>query len=97
MCVYIDMGVCGEQLLLALSILLLRYRCLSGQSVGAVIDGLYIFCRYDGQTFVKPPEVLARDRLLGAYEVIVMGIGHTSFFDLGSLAFCSRALVVWAL
>ncbi|DBA82556.1 hypothetical protein WJX79_009289 [Trebouxia sp. C0005] len=24
---------------------------------------------YDGQTFVKPPEVLARDRLLGAYEV----------------------------
>ena len=26
-------------------------------------------CRYDGQTFVKPPEVLARDRLLGSYEV----------------------------
>ena len=26
-------------------------------------------CRYDGQTFVKPPEVLARDRLLGTYEV----------------------------
>ena len=24
---------------------------------------------YDGQTFVKPPEVLARDRLLGTYEV----------------------------
>jgi hypothetical protein len=24
---------------------------------------------YDGQTFVKPPEVLARDRLLGSYEV----------------------------
>lgn len=24
---------------------------------------------YDGQVFVKPPEVLARDRLLGAYEV----------------------------
>lgn len=24
---------------------------------------------YDGQTFVKPPAVLARDRLLGAYEV----------------------------
>ena len=23
---------------------------------------------YDGQTFVKPPSVLARDRLLGAYE-----------------------------
>lgn len=23
---------------------------------------------YDGQLFVKPPEVLARDRLLGAYE-----------------------------
>ena len=25
--------------------------------------------RYDGQVFVKPPEVLARDRLLGTYEV----------------------------
>ena len=24
---------------------------------------------YDGQLFVKPPEVLARDRLLGSYEV----------------------------
>eukprot|EP00793_Prasinoderma_coloniale_P005932 PRCOL_00004406-RA len=24
---------------------------------------------YDGQTFVKPPEVLARDRLMGTYEV----------------------------
>ena len=24
---------------------------------------------YDGQTFLKPPEVLARDRLLGTYEV----------------------------
>lgn len=24
---------------------------------------------YDGQQFVKPPEVLARDRLLGTYEV----------------------------
>jgi hypothetical protein len=26
------------------------------------------FPRYDGQTFVKPPEVLTRDRLLGMYE-----------------------------
>jgi hypothetical protein len=26
-------------------------------------------CRYDGQTFVKPPEVLTRDRLLATYEV----------------------------
>lgn len=26
-------------------------------------------CRYDGQVFVKPPEVLARDRLLGSYTV----------------------------
>ena len=25
--------------------------------------------RYDGQVFVKPPEVLTRDRLLGTYEV----------------------------
>lgn len=30
-------------------------------------------CRYDGQIFVKPPEVLARDRLLGMY-VRVIGV-----------------------
>jgi hypothetical protein len=30
---------------------------------------------YDGQTFVKPPEVLARDRLLGTYEVGEEGRG----------------------
>ena len=28
---------------------------------------------YDGQVFVKPPEVLARDRLLGSYEVRQQG------------------------
>ena len=30
---------------------------------------------YDGQTFVKPPPVLARDRLLGTYEVRKRGGG----------------------
>ena len=30
---------------------------------------LVVCCRYDGQVFVKPPEVLTRDRLLGTYEV----------------------------
>lgn len=25
--------------------------------------------RYDGQLFVKPPEILGRDRLLGTYQV----------------------------
>ena len=33
-------------------------------------------CRYDGQIFVKPPEVLARDRLLGAYEVRLASASH---------------------
>ena len=32
-------------------------------------EGAISLHRYDGQTFVKPPEVLARDRLLGTYEV----------------------------
>lgn len=40
--------------------------------------------RYDGQVFVKPPEVLTRDRLLGTYEVkpvlarlrLVLGVWH---------------------
>ena len=31
----------------------------------------------DGQTFVKPPEVLARDRLLGSYEVSVYALPST--------------------
>lgn len=30
---------------------------------------VFLLRRYDGQVFVKPPEVLARDRLLGTYEV----------------------------
>ena len=38
----------------------------AGQGVEAHLP---VFDRYDGQTFVKPPEVLARDRLLGTYEV----------------------------
>jgi hypothetical protein len=28
-----------------------------------------VLCRYDGQVFVKPPEVLTRDRLLSSYQV----------------------------
>jgi Conserved in the green lineage and diatoms 27 len=39
-----------------------------------MIDDTVVCCLqetgwYDGQQFVKPPEVLARDRLLGTYEV----------------------------
>lgn len=37
--------------------------------------------RYDGQVFVKPPEVLARDRLLGSYTVSL------SVIHLSSLVF----------
>ncbi|PIA33115.1 hypothetical protein AQUCO_04200106v1 [Aquilegia coerulea] len=28
---------------------------------------------YDGQMWVKPPEVLARDRLLGSYKIMIVG------------------------
>lgn len=31
---------------------------------------------YDGQLFVKPPEVLARDRLLGSYEVCQVSVSR---------------------
>ena len=42
---------------------------LAGNNADALMPELGSFCRYDGQTFVKPPEVLTRDRLLGTYEV----------------------------
>jgi len=48
---------------------------------------------YDGQVFVKPPEVLARDRLLGSYEVraaaadrhaVAAAAGRLPCFSMGS-------------
>ena len=43
---------------------------------------------YDGQVFVKPPEVLARDRLLGSYEVRC----GVSWMKLLSCYFCCPTL-----
>ena len=34
-----------------------------------LVHAMHRWRRYDGQVFVKPPEVLTRDRLLGTYEV----------------------------
>lgn len=42
---------------------------ISGGSRFSLFSIIFPGCRYDGQVFVKPPEVLARDRLLGTYEV----------------------------
>jgi hypothetical protein len=52
-------------------------------------------CRYDGQTFQKPPEVLARDRLLGSYEVKpkLALLKRTLLGTGGALAVCSILLV----
>lgn len=50
---------------------------------------------YDGQTFQKPPEVLARDRLLGSYEVKpkLALLKRTLLGTGGALAVCSVLLV----
>jgi len=49
---------------------------------------------YDGETFVKPPEVLTRDRLLGMYEVKpVMSKLRTTLIGTGAaLGVCAVAL-----
>mmetsp|Transcript_14026 Transcript_14026/g.39682 ORF Transcript_14026/g.39682 Transcript_14026/m.39682 type:complete len:308 (-) Transcript_14026:1725-2648(-) len=49
---------------------------------------------YDGQTFLKPPEVLARDRLLGTYEVkpIMAKLKLVTFGTVGGLLACVLAL-----
>lgn len=50
---------------------------------------------YDGQTYVKPPEVLARDRLLGTYEVnpVMKRLRYTMLSTGGSLVLCAALLI----
>lgn len=50
---------------------------------------------YDGQVFVKPPEVLARDRLLGTYEVkpTLMRLRNTLLATGGGLTISAVLLV----
>ncbi len=51
--------------------------------------------RYDGQVFVKPPEILARDRLVGTYEVkpVLERLKRTLLLTGGALLATSAALV----
>lgn len=52
-------------------------------------------CRYDGQTFVKPPEVLTRDRLLGTYEVKpTLARLKTTLLGTGSSLLVSAVLLI---
>jgi Conserved in the green lineage and diatoms 27 len=50
---------------------------------------------YDGERFVKPPEVLARDRLLGTYEVspVIRRLRKTMLSAGGSLVLATVLLV----
>ena len=52
---------------------------------------------YDGQTFLKPPEVLARDRLLGTYEVkpIMARLKLIVYGSVGGLAACILTLALF--
>jgi len=52
---------------------------------------------YDGQTFLKPPEVLARDRLLGTYEVkpIMSKLKLVLYGTLGGLVACALSLTLF--
>lgn len=50
--------------------------------------------RYDGQTFIKPPEVLTRDRLLGTYEVKpALGRLKTTLLGTGGVLLLSGSLL----
>lgn len=50
---------------------------------------------YDGQIFVKPPELLARDRLTGTYEVnpVMQRLRYTMISTGGALLVCAALLV----
>jgi len=50
---------------------------------------------YDGQLFVKPPEILARDRLLGSYQVKpVMNRLKQTLIGAGALLATATAVLV---
>ncbi len=50
--------------------------------------------RYDGQIFVKPPEVLTRDRLLSMYQVkpVLAKLRQTLLASAGALVFSTLVL-----
>ena len=52
---------------------------------------------YDGQIFLKPPEVLARDRLLGTYEVkpIITNLKLVMYGTVGGLFACFTTLFLF--
>jgi len=52
---------------------------------------------YDGQIFLKPPEVLARDRLLGTYEVkpILTNLKLVLYGTMGGLFACTLTLALF--
>ena len=52
---------------------------------------------YDGQTFLKPPEVLARDRLLGTYEVkpVMSRLKLICYGTAGGLLACFLSLALF--
>ena len=52
---------------------------------------------YDGQTFLKPPEVLARDRLLGTYEVkpVMTKLKLVCYGTVGGLIACFLSLALF--
>jgi len=51
---------------------------------------------YDGQIFVKPPEILARDRLLGTYQVnpLLAKLRNSMFVGTGTLVACVASLLL---
>eukprot|EP00877_Chromochloris_zofingiensis_P015221 jgi/Chrzof1/9953/Cz04g21270.t1 len=65
---HVTLGVCEAQQHAAHTYMFLGERRPS-KAVSLPLATCFLSCRYDGQTFVKPPEVLMRDRLLGTYEV----------------------------
>ena len=50
--------------------------------------------RYDGQIFVKPPEILTRDRLLSIYQVkpVLAKLRQTLIASAGALVFSTLVL-----
>lgn len=63
---YEETGWCAAQLLSLNSPAPPSVQC--GPVLFSPLVSLALRRRYDGQTWVKPPKVLARDRLLGSYE-----------------------------
>lgn len=62
---------------------------------GAWHQAPHLLCiRYDGQIFVKPPEILTRDRLLSIYQVkpVLAKLRQTLIASAGALVFSTLVL-----